>query len=230
MENKRRNSSYQMIVLIATPKLAEQAAEMFRERDLPIQFRLNAEGTASSEIMDTLGFGSIDKGIIVSMVSKAFGRIMLKKLHTDLRLDTINSGIAFTMPLTGATNLLVRMMNSTDEKNELSYDGKGEGTMTEEKYTLIAAITNRGFGVDVMNAARSAGARGGTALHSRAIEDGEAAGFWGLSMQEEREIVLILAEHENKVKIMSAISEKCGMNTPAKGLVTSLPVDAVMGL
>ena len=43
-------------------------------------------------------------------------------------------------------------------------------------------------------------------------------------------MVLILAEHESKVGIMSAISEKCGMHSEAKGLVVSLPIDSVMGI
>lgn len=230
MKNSENHSSYQMLMLIATPKLADKAADMFLKSELPIQYRLNAEGTASSEIMDALGFGSIDKCVLVSMVPKSFGNIMLGLLHSQLRLDAVNSGIAFTVPLTGANNLMIRMMNSKDEKSGDSDNRKGENTMTDNKYTLITAIVDRGFSGDVMDAARAAGAGGGTVIHSRGIESEEATGFWGLSLQEEKEMVLILAEHESKVKIMSAISEKCGMHSEAKGLVVSLPIDSVMGI
>ncbi len=230
MDNNKQPSSYQMLVLIATPKLTDKAAEMFVKNNVPIQYRLSAEGTASSEIMDTLGLGSIDKGLLVSMVPKSFGNKMLELLHSQLRLDSVNSGIAFTMPLTGASNIMLRIMNATGEKSELPDNGKGENTMTEKKYALIAAIVDRGCGSDVMDAAREAGAGGGTIIHSRGIETDEATGFWGLSLQEEKQIVLILAKHESKVKIMSAISEKCGMNTKAKGIVVSLPIDSVMGI
>ena len=58
----------------------------------------------------------------------------------------------------------------------------------------------------------------------------EATGFWGLSVQEEKEIVLILADHEKKTAIMRAVSEKYGMHSEAKGLVLSLPIDSVMGI
>lgn len=40
----------------------------------------------------------------------------------------------------------------------------------------------------------------------------------------------VLADHNDKNKIMTAISEKCGMHSKAKGLVISLPVDSVMGI
>lgn len=222
--------TYQILVLIATPKLADKAVDLFLEHDLPIQYRLHAEGTASSEILDTLGLGATDKCILVSMVPKTCGGTVLKLLHTQLRLDAVNSGIAFTIPLTGASNLIIRMMNSVDEKNEFPVQGKGDGTMSDNKYTLIATIVDRGFGSDVMDAARAAGAGGGTIMHSRGIENEDATGFWGLSPQEEKEIVLILADYENKLQIMRAISEKCGMHSEAKGLVVSLPIDAVMGI
>ena len=49
-------------------------------------------------------------------------------------------------------------------------------------------------------------------------------------MLEEKEIVLIIADHDIKVDIMSAISGKFGMQSEAKGLVISLPVDSLMGI
>ncbi len=222
--------TYRMLMLIATPKLADRAAEMFLQSNLPLQFRLNAEGTASSEIMDTLGFGSVDKCILMSYVPQGLGQQMLRTLHTKLRLDAVNSGIAFTVPLTGVSNLMLRMMNSAAENYENSDSRKGEIAMMDTTYTLIVATVDRGFAGNVMDAARAAGAGGGTVVHSRGIENGEATGFWGLSVQEEKEIVLILAEHENKMAIMKAISEKCGMHSDAKGLVISLPIDTVMGI
>ncbi len=227
MENNK--NSYQLIMLIATPKLVDSAAEMFAKRNLPIQFRLSAEGTASSEIMDALGLGSIDKGILISAIPKSFSKEMLKILHTELRLDSVNSGIAFTIALTGTSKIMLKMMQKIETDNYKPDMKKGDESM-DNNYTLITVIVDRGFGTDVMDAARAAGAGGGTIVHSRAIENEEASGFWGLSVQEEKEIVLIIAEHELKIPIMSAISEKFGMQSEAKGLVLSLPIDSIMGI
>ncbi len=223
-------TAYRLLVLIATQKLCDKAAELFLGADLPVQYRLNAEGTASNEILDTLGLGSVDKGILISAVPKAYGELLLKMLHKQLRLDAVNSGIAFTVPLTGTTSLLLKMMNSAAEKNGIPEGGKEESNMDKNDYALICTVVDRGFGGDVMEVARAAGASGGTILHSRGIENEEASAFWGLSVQEEREIVLILADHDDKVRIMSAVSEKFGIQSKAKGLVLSLPVDSVMGV
>ena len=71
MDNTKK-LSFQLLTLITTPKLAEEAAEMFKQGALPLQYRFNAEGTASSEIMDILGLGSIDKCVLISSLASSF--------------------------------------------------------------------------------------------------------------------------------------------------------------
>lgn len=229
MDKADRNQSLQLLMLITTPKLADKAADMFRKGSLPLQYRIQAQGTATSEIMDMLGLGNPDKCVLISMIPKGFADVMLHKLRSELRLGTVNSGIAFTIPLTGVNSLIMRMLTKNTYDTMRHGAGKGEKTMTEAKYTLISAIVNRGFSGDVMDAARGVGAAGGTVIRSNRIGTEEVTEFWGLSVQEEKEIVLILAAAEDKVKIMRKISENCGMNSEAKGIVMSLPIDSVMG-
>ena len=102
--------------------------------------------------------------------------------------------------------------------------------MSRTDHALIVAIVNRGFSGEVMDAARSAGAGGGTVIHSRSIGGEEAAGVWGLSAQEEKDLVLIIADIDDKVNIMKRIGETCGVTSKANGTVISLPIDAVMGI
>ena len=84
--------------------------------------------------------------------------------------------------------------------------------------------------VTVKDVAREAGAGGGTVVHSRRIGNKEAMGFWGMSIQEEKEMLFIVTENDSKLEIMQAIGERCGMHSEAKGLVLSLPIDTVIGL
>jgi len=214
-----------LLMLIAAPKLAEKAAEMFKQHQVIIQYRFNAEGTAPSEIADTWGFGGVDKGVLLSVMHRTRAEDMLKILHTQLQLDTINSGIAFTMPLSGVSNIILKMLSRHDVNEE-----RNEEKMSDIKHVLIAAVVDRGFSGEVMTAAREAGARGGTVIHSRNIEDKEVATFWGVSSQEEKEIVMILADVTDKVSIMKKICEKCGVNSDAHGVVMSLPIDSVLGI
>ena len=230
MENQEKTPSFQLLVLITNPKLADKATRVFRKSTLPVQYRLNAEGTASSEIMDMLGLGSIDKCILMSTVPRQMGDAMLTRLRLELHLGAVNSGIAFTISLSGMNKLLLRMLMKSEEENAVLNIRKVGNIMSDTKYALIVATVNIGFSGDVMDAAKAAGASGGTVIHSRWIGNEEVAASWGLSMQEEKEIVLILSEEDKRVEIMSGISEKCGMRSEAKGLVMSLPIDSVMGL
>lgn len=230
MENNQKKLSFQVLMLITTQKLADKAAVMFRQEHLPLQYRFNAEGTASSEIMDILGLGSVDKCVLTSILPKALADVMLGRLKTELKMHAVNSGVAFTIPLNGINNLILRMLTQNAAENVINSVGKEETKMTEMKHVLVAAIVNRGFSEDVMAAAKSFGATGGTVVHSRRIGSEDAADFWGHSVQEEKEIVLILTNTENKVAIMKNIGEKCGIHSDAKGIVMSMPIDSAIGI
>lgn len=230
MEMNEKHQSYRFLMLIANPKLADKAAEMFKSGALPLQYKLSVRGTASSEIMDALGLGSIDKTLLASMMPKDYADEMLYKLRRELRLGTINSGIAFTIPITGANSHLLQIVSSIEDHEITPIKRKESSIMTEVKHTLVVAVVNKGFSEDVMAAARGAGAGGGTVISGRRIGNEEVKSFWGLSVQDEKEVLMIIADNENKVKIMHEISEKCGINSEAKGMVISMPIDSVIGL
>lgn len=225
-----KRAPLRVLLLITTPKLSEKAVNMFQQGAIPIQYRWNAVGTAPSEMIDILGLGSPDKSILISTLPKPFADEMLKKLKQGLKLGSVNSGIAFTLPLSGVNNLILRLLEQLNCNENKSQKRKDETVMTETKYSLIAAVINQGYSGEVMDVAREAGAGGGTIVHSRRIGNKEAMGFWGMSIQEEKEMLFIVTDNDSKLRIMQAIGEKCGMHSEAKGIVLSLPIDTVIGL
>ena len=100
----------------------------------------------------------------------------------------------------------------------------------DKTYALIIAIVNHGYSADAMKAAKKAGATGGTILHGHGVSGKEAAKFFGITINEEKEILMIVARKEMKQKIMMSISSEMGMSSPAQGIVFTLPVDDVYGL
>ncbi len=230
MEPGEKHESFRALILITTPKLSEKASSMFKEGAVPVQYEFHAAGTAPSEVIDILGLGSPDRTVLLSILPKKFADIMLKKLKKTLRLGKVNSGIAFTLPLSGANGLVVRMLGQLDDSELSETVRKDEKEMTDKKHSMIAAVVNQGYSENVMEAARAAGAAGGTVVPSRRIGNEQAMGFWGMSVQNEKDMVFIVANNENKLKIMQAIGEKCGMHSEAKGIVVSLPIDTVIGL
>ena len=212
-----------LLFLITTPKMANKAAALFDENSVPIHYRLGAMGTASSEVMDILGLGSAEKRMLLCVLQKPVADAMLLKLH-----KAVNSGIAYTIPINAASRLAFRMLEGLGE--EETTDEKETKAVSDKKNAMIAAVVNLGYSEDVMVAARAAGAGGGTVLHSRSVVDDSALPHVGAGLAEEKDIVLIVANSETKLAIMQAISEKCGIQSDAKGIVYSFPIDNVIGL
>lgn len=230
MHSNEKAAPLRMLVLITTPKLSEKAAQLFRQSALPMQYEWNAVGTAPSEMIDILGLGSPDKSILFTVLPQESAADMMQKLKKRLKLGAVDSGIAFTLPLTGANNLVVRMMAALQTGETQPLQRKDERTMAESRYSLVTVIVDQGYSEEVMDVARAAGAGGGTVVHGRRVGDEETMGFFGMSIQPEKEMILIVTENENKLAVMQAIGEKCGMHSEAKGLVVSLPIDTVIGL
>ena len=102
--------------------------------------------------------------------------------------------------------------------------------MNENPYALIVTIADKGSVDTVMDAARSAGARGGTVIGARGTGKPEHAKFFGMSIGEEKEIVYIVVRKAEKSAIMEAIMAQAGPHTASHGVLFSLPVDSIVGL
>ena len=102
--------------------------------------------------------------------------------------------------------------------------------MKDTVYELVIVIANQGYIELVMDAARGAGAYGGTVLHAKGTGMEQAEKFLGVSLAAEKEIILIVAKKEQKNDIMKAVMEQAGMESKAKSIVFSLPVTDTAGL
>ena len=100
---------------------------------------------------------------------------------------------------------------------------------TTDNYDLVVAIINRGFADYVVSAARDAGATGATIIYGRGTADADKQ-VMGISLQPEREVVLILVKKTERVKIMQEIADKTSLMEEGRGLCFSLPVSQVYGI
>ncbi|MBQ2793067.1 MAG: P-II family nitrogen regulator [Clostridia bacterium] len=81
-----------------------------------------------------------------------------------------------------------------------------------------------------MNAARKCGARGGTVLRGRGTANPEAESLFGIAIQPEKEIVMILVKKSLKNDILHALYKAVGLDTPGQGIAFTMPVESVVGL
>ena len=99
-----------------------------------------------------------------------------------------------------------------------------------KQFVVILCIINNGFSETAMDAAKQFGAKGGTVIHGRGTASKEAEKFFNISIQPEKEIVLILVNKEDKEKILHSIYQNVGLNSPGQGIAFTVPVDQVVGI
>ena len=100
----------------------------------------------------------------------------------------------------------------------------------EKGYKCILAIVNNGFAEEAMEAAKSCGARGGTILHGRGTISKEAEKAFNITVQPDKEILMILADEEKVDGILKGLYHAVGTSTNAQGIVFAIPVDETVGL
>ena len=94
----------------------------------------------------------------------------------------------------------------------------------EKKFELVVCIVNAGYSENVMKAARSAGARGGSIVRGRGSANPESEEFFGVTIQPDKEIVLVLVSADIKDAVLKAVYKNAGLSTEGVGIVFSLPV------
>lgn len=97
-------------------------------------------------------------------------------------------------------------------------------------YEVIFCIVNAGYSELVMDAAKEVGARGGTVMHAKGTANKEAEQFFKITIQPDKEVVMILVPKEIKDNVLHAIYKSAGLKTEGSGIAFSMPVNQVVGL
>lgn len=201
------------------------------ELHIPVCFRSMGKGTAPSEILDLFGLSGTGRLITLCLVPKFRVEETFSHLSKKMPFRKKGGGIAFTVPINGLQSPMRKLL-SDEAKEALQKKAKGDEMemRANSDFSVIWVSIARGYSEDVVNAAREAGARGGTVMKGRRRDAEEVRQYFGIRIQAEQEFVMIVVRNEKKADVMSAICRSCGMNTEAHGVVLALPVDDVMGI
>ena len=228
-----------MIFFIVDWDKSEIISNVFDEEQVRFHFISRGMGTASSDVLDLLGIGAGDKAVIVCVEQQVLIPVLFKEVRKKMGFHSPGAGIAFTIPLSGINTPLLRVFKESihqnmkiysNEEGELMPNDKEAAGAAEIHNDLIIAVINQGYSNDFMTAAREAGASGGTVIHARGLAHKGPVKFFGVSVQDEKEVILVLTSREKKLTIMETVSRSCGITSKAEGLIFSLPVDSMMGL
>lgn len=199
-------------------------AALCRDTGLNLVLTNLGEGTATREQLSRYGLDRTEKAVVSAVAGAEARKQVFKAAKRKLSIDIPGNGILMAVPVksVGGGRTLTYL---TDSK----VPNGGVPDMKFE-YELIVAILNEGYADMVMDAARSAGAAGGTVLHARGTGAGETERFFSVSLAEEKDVIYIVSTGKEKAAIMRAISSQAGPETRAGAICFSLPVSSVAGL
>ncbi|WP_294552412.1 transcriptional regulator [uncultured Pseudoflavonifractor sp.] len=224
-----------MFIFIMRDEDERKLEKMLDELDIPIFYQCRGQGTATSEILDLFGLTGTTRILTAGILPKFYIKELFSRAEQELPLRQRGGGIALTISVTGMQSFVFQVLNEETRKAVAEQlEERVASDMAEMqasgRYSMIWVSVESGYSDDVVDAAKSAGARGGTIVHGRRRNSERVSQKMGISIQDGQEFVLIIVAREKKGAVMSAIGEACGLKTPAHGLVVSLPVDEVLGL
>ena len=225
---QQRAPCLRLLLSVTQAEDEHRVAEVLQKNGIPLCFEARAKGTAPSELLDAIGLGGTTRVLTAGLLPRANVPVVFEAINKALSYHRRGAGIALTLPLTGVQNSILQL-TAPDGRCKPTAE-KEDHAMSEHPYALLWVSVKAGHGDEAVDAARRAGARGGTVLKGSRCSSETASSFLGVSIREEQDLVMIVLPAEAKPAVMSAVTTACGLNPPAHGVVVSMPVDEVMGL
>lgn len=216
-----------LLVVIVERSKSKKIIEILRTKKMPGQFVFHALGTANSDIMDMIGLGSNEKAVVTGFVTNKLLPDLISDLSVQTGFHKAGRGIAFSIPLSGMLPPPIIEQQACIEWIH-KFESEVENVNEYISHDLIMVIVNEGCCDDVMEAARTAGATGGTIMHALHFGSEDMSNFFGVPMKEKKDVITILVKREQKQDILDALNKKLDPKTHRT--VFCLPADHVTGL
>ncbi len=216
-----------LLIAISRKHDRKEFEAAFHRHGVPQVFSLPCHGAASESTLNLLGLENSEKMAYFAPLVHNTAVAMMDALTREVQIDLPERGIALLLPLSSI---------SGESALRIFADGHEYDEMIKEPYEmdtekeLIVVICENGHIEEVMKAARAGGAGGGTVLHAKGTGTAMAQKFWGITLAEEKEMVMIVTRTDRKKEIMRSIATAAGPATPARAVSFSLPVTDTAGL
>jgi len=215
------NKIFDLIVTVVDFGLGSKVIKTARESGISGGTIFLGTGTVDNRLLEILSLDHVRKEIAIMVTESSVAYEALDKLNEKFHFDKPNHGIAFIIPVS-------EVYGTRDSVSEtiIKKDRGDENTM----YKAIFTIVDRGKGENVMDAAKSAGAKGGTIINARGSGIHETEILFSMPIEPEKEVVMILAKNEIVDNISSAIREELKIDEPGMGIMFVLDVNKTYGL
>lgn len=211
-----------MILSIVELDKGKKLIKTLKKLNIRVNFQTVGFGTAPTEMMDIFGLGTNDKDIIISLGAESNIKEMMSNFGTTFSSHSKYGGLMIILDIAAAGRILTEILNFNDGKT--TEEGT-EAMKNEHHNNLVIISVNEGFSEDVMQVARKAGATGGTVIKGRLADSEQFAELGNTEVDEEREMLCILAPLKASRQIMEDVNRQFGLTSAANGIVFAVPTE-----
>lgn len=230
--NQHNALHIKLMVTIVDRDKGQVAVDLLEKDGMKRHLIALGRGTAKTAMLDILGISNSYRDIVFTFLPQDKLQHTIQRMQRAFQLHKPGSGIAFTLSLNSITKcqMLSLILGDNSMNSPQSAEKENPMDVEESTFDLIIAIVENDTADDIMDAARNAGAKGGTVMHVRGAGTKYAEKFYGITIQPEKEMIFVLTKHASKNVIMEAMHNAIDNLGNGLGVVFSLTASNVTGI
>lgn len=221
----QRIGRFQLLTLILSDNQCHKCDRIIKEKEIRGGMMILGRGTVSNTLLNVLGIKNQKRSVIKLLMKEERVKEMLDYLDEMLQLKKPGHGIAYTTPVLRVAGLSEQ--GTPEKQTDINAAQRLEG---ESMFKKLTVIVDRGMSSDVMDIALKAGVRGGTILHGRGTGAETATNLFGIEIEPEKELVIILMPNDLVDKVVNELTQGLNLDEPGKGILFIEPVIETRGL
>ncbi|MDO4800445.1 MAG: P-II family nitrogen regulator [Bacillota bacterium] len=214
---------YMLNVFIVDYGKASKILKFIKSRGIGGGTILHGRGINPSNWLKFLELSEVKKELVLSITRADQSAELLSETSDQFEFHKRNKGICFSMPLRAILG-----SNSIDKSTPQSQ--REEPMNNHLEYKALYVIVDKGQAETVIDTATAIGAKGGTILNARGSGIHERQKFFGIEIEPEKEMVLMLIETPYVENIAKTIYDKLDMEKPGNGMMFVQDVERTYGL
>lgn len=211
MNQKCKLPQIELIQVIVNLGLGSKVLKIAKKQGVTGGTIYLGRGTVQSKLLNLFAISEIRKEIVMMLTTSNVARKTMDAIYQELHLEKPNHGIAFTTS--------VSMLAGTRNVGEIVDKKIVQRSEVTSMYQNITIIVDKGKAENVMEAAKKAGAKGGTIINARGSGIHETTKLFAMDIEPEKEKVMILSEEQYTKGIVDKIYEELEIDKPGNGII-----------
>jgi len=217
---KSNIKDFELFFVIVNFGLGSKVLKIAKEEGISGGTIFLGKGTVNNHLLKLLDLADVRKEIIMMISDKETAYKALEALNKKFDLKKPNHGIAFTTSVANLIGTKAHIYNKDKES-------RGVGNIM---HNGVFVIVDKGKAEEVIDASVLAGSRGGTIINARGSGIHENNKVFAMTIEPEKEIVMILSETKMTEAIIRSIREKLKIDDPGNGVIFTLDINNTYGL